>query len=132
MNDYHLMTANEAGEKTPFQKVVDDLTDGCGCACHTGTGYRTLCEHCRPDTEITSYEPEHPDPGIAQHGNLPPPSKPCTEGDLPPGEHCFCVHVYARRDGKSYYSCCECDELKLGQGERVPGHGPHRTELVRE
>lgn len=34
--------------KTPFQKVTDDLTGGCGCACHTGTGYRTSCEHCSP------------------------------------------------------------------------------------
>lgn len=34
--------------KTPFQRVVDDLTDGCGCACHTGTGYRSSCDHCWP------------------------------------------------------------------------------------
>lgn len=34
--------------KTPFQKVTDDLTGGCGCVCHTGTGYRTSCEHCYP------------------------------------------------------------------------------------
>lgn len=32
--------------KTPFQRVVDELTDGCGCACHTGTGYRSSCAHC--------------------------------------------------------------------------------------
>jgi hypothetical protein len=32
--------------ETPFQRVVDDLTDGCGCACHTGLGYRSSCEHC--------------------------------------------------------------------------------------
>lgn len=34
--------------ETPFQRVVDDLSGGCGCACHTGTGYRTSCEHCQP------------------------------------------------------------------------------------
>lgn len=33
---------------SPFRDVVDDLTGGCGCACHTGTGYRTSCDHCRP------------------------------------------------------------------------------------
>jgi len=32
--------------KTPFQRVTDDLTGGCGCACHTGIGYRTACDHC--------------------------------------------------------------------------------------
>lgn len=37
--------------KSPFQKVVDDLTNGCGCACHTGTGYRSSCEHCFPASE---------------------------------------------------------------------------------
>lgn len=36
--------------KSPFQRVVDDLSGGCGCACHTGTGYRTSCEHCQPDS----------------------------------------------------------------------------------
>jgi hypothetical protein len=36
--------------KTPFQRVVDELSGGCGCACHTGTGYRTSCEHCQPDS----------------------------------------------------------------------------------
>jgi cephalosporin hydroxylase len=34
--------------KTPFQQVTDDLTDGCGCACHTGVGYNSACGHCRP------------------------------------------------------------------------------------
>lgn len=38
------MTSKQS--KSPFQRVVDELTDGCGCACHTGTGYRTSCEHC--------------------------------------------------------------------------------------
>lgn len=32
--------------KTPFQRVTDALTGGCGCACHTGTGYHTSCDHC--------------------------------------------------------------------------------------
>lgn len=32
----------------PFRAVVDDLTGGCGCACHTGIGYNTACAHCRP------------------------------------------------------------------------------------
>jgi hypothetical protein len=29
-----------------FRDVVDDLTGGCGCVCHTGTGYNTTCAHC--------------------------------------------------------------------------------------
>jgi hypothetical protein len=33
-------------DRTPFQRVTDDLTGGCGCACHTGIGHRTSCEHC--------------------------------------------------------------------------------------
>lgn len=33
---------------SPFRRVVDDLTDGCGCACHTGLGYNAACEHCWP------------------------------------------------------------------------------------
>lgn len=41
---------------SPFRKVVDDLTDGCGCACHTGTGYRTSCEHCAGGAPLS-----HPD-----------------------------------------------------------------------
>lgn len=36
------------GTETPFQRVVDEMTGGCGCACHTGTGYRSSCEHCWP------------------------------------------------------------------------------------
>ena len=35
-------------DKTPFQRVVDDLTEGDGCACHTGTGYNSACRHCQP------------------------------------------------------------------------------------
>jgi hypothetical protein len=31
---------------SPFRRVIDDLTDGCGCCCHTGLGYRAGCEHC--------------------------------------------------------------------------------------
>lgn len=31
-----------------FRKVVDEVTDGCGCACHTGIGYKTACSHCLP------------------------------------------------------------------------------------
>jgi hypothetical protein len=38
--------------KTPFERVVDDLSGGCGCACHTGTGYRTSCEHCHPHATV--------------------------------------------------------------------------------
>ena len=47
-----MTVAADAG-KTPFQKVVDAMSGGCGCACHTGVGYRTSCEHCAqsaPDT----------------------------------------------------------------------------------
>jgi hypothetical protein len=33
---------------SPFRQVVDDLTGGCGCGCHTGIGYNSSCEHCRP------------------------------------------------------------------------------------
>ena len=35
-------------DKSAFQKVVDDATDGCGCMCHTGLGYRSGCSHCAP------------------------------------------------------------------------------------
>lgn len=35
-----------AAYRSPFRKVVDAVTRSCGCACHTGTGYRTSCEHC--------------------------------------------------------------------------------------
>ncbi len=35
-------------DKTPFQRVVDDLTGGCGCGCHTGIGYNAACRHCQP------------------------------------------------------------------------------------
>jgi hypothetical protein len=33
--------------QTPFRQVVDDLTGGCGCACHTGLGYDSSCVHCQ-------------------------------------------------------------------------------------
>ena len=53
-----------------------------------------------------------------------PPSKPCTKG----GDHCFCVedntHMLVPR-------CCWCADPKP-QTQRVPGHGPYRTELVRD
>jgi len=39
--------AAEAGE-SPFQRVVDDLSGGCGCACHGGIGYNAACGHCVP------------------------------------------------------------------------------------
>lgn len=41
-------TKEKGTEKTPFEQVTDDLTGGCGCACHTGTGYRSACVHCTP------------------------------------------------------------------------------------
>lgn len=29
-----------------FQKVTAEVTGGCQCACHTGIGSATSCEHC--------------------------------------------------------------------------------------
>ncbi len=53
---------------------------------------------------------------------------PCTEG----GEHCFCVQRKSALTGTR--TCCWCDD---STGVRhhiipVPGHGPHRTKLLRE
>jgi hypothetical protein len=39
-----------AEPKSPFRAVTDELTGGDGCACHTGLGYNTSCQHCRPAT----------------------------------------------------------------------------------
>lgn len=33
-------------DKSPFEHAIDLATDDCGCACHTGIGYRSMCEHC--------------------------------------------------------------------------------------
>ena len=58
------------------------------------------------------------------------PSKPCTEG----GEHCFCVEIedMLNQVAVSLVICCWCEKPKACKRQRVPGHGPHRTELVRE
>lgn len=32
--------------KSELSKIILDLTDGCGCICHLGTGIKTTCEHC--------------------------------------------------------------------------------------
>ena len=57
---------------------------------------------------------------------------PCTEG----GEHCFCsslptVHALPNHDD---VVCCHCGDEKCVSLYKQPvsGHGPHRTELVRE
>jgi len=42
--------------KTDYQKITDELTDGCGCACHTGMGYKTGCSHCQMTTPKPSWE----------------------------------------------------------------------------
>lgn len=72
-----------ASTDTPFRRVVDDLTEGCGCACHTGTGYNAACRHCQPQM----YEAVPPSDGCECHGGtevascahcvvLAPPSEP--------------------------------------------------------
>lgn len=33
-------------DRTPFERVTDELTDGCGCACNTDD--RAGCPHCPP------------------------------------------------------------------------------------
>lgn len=43
-NAFYRLTHGQG--RTPFQQVTDDVTGGCGCACHTGTGYRSSCDHC--------------------------------------------------------------------------------------
>ncbi len=45
----HRPTTAGPERKSPFREVVDEMTDGCGCACHTGLGYNTACEHCQPE-----------------------------------------------------------------------------------
>lgn len=37
---------SQEADKSAYQRVIDLVTDGCGCACHTGIGYRSSCEHC--------------------------------------------------------------------------------------
>lgn len=93
-NDYHPMTANEAGEKagTPSWCATPHCAERFG---HVGDHHVLPNYHAEPNT----------------------PSKPCTEG----GDHCFCVPPN---------HCCWCDMPRGTQ--RVPGHGPYRTELVRE
>lgn len=38
--------ADGSESMSPFQKVIAELTGGCQCACHTGIGSSTSCEHC--------------------------------------------------------------------------------------
>ncbi len=63
--------------------------------------------------------------------------KPCTEG----GDHCFCARVDTAnsfygdyRENVGREKCCWCPEHRTYNlvRQRVPGHGPYRTELVRE
>jgi hypothetical protein len=49
-----------ADQRSPFEKVLDDL--GCRCACHTGIGSNTACEHCSTPTHrftVSSYVHAH-------------------------------------------------------------------------
>lgn len=64
-----------------------------------------------------------------EDGTLVPdtPSKPCTEGANDSGEHCFCVLDEERMVRR----CCWCPAHKKAW-KPVPGHGPYRTQLVRE
>jgi hypothetical protein len=55
------------GEETssPFQRVLRDLLNGCECACHTGIGANTACEHCYllvvySSTSVTALTPVFP------------------------------------------------------------------------
>jgi len=45
-------------EQSPFRQVVDDMTGGCGCACHTGLGYNAACSHCHPSEPTGPLPPE--------------------------------------------------------------------------
>ncbi len=56
---------------------------------------------------------------------------PCTQG----GEHCFCVDgKYDPHEGDNLGGlCCWCEQREFVTllKERVSGHGPHRTKLVK-
>ncbi len=55
----------------------------------------------------------------------PSPSKNCLEG----GEHCPCVDI----EEPQHIHCCWCNfSERFGAYKPVPGHGPYRTELVRD
>ena len=120
-NAYSPTTANEAGE-------------------------RVICPGCNEDVTGITPDQHTPCPGIpaltavditsrgqfsetkAEPYGVELPSKPCTED----GEHCFCVDFGA----KKAKSCCWCDGIdgvvQRNSHQRVPGHGPYRTELIRE
>lgn len=59
------------------------------------------------------------------------PSKPCTEG----GDHCFCVPAMEQHLVLNHQDmlCCWCEKFSCVSfsSQRVPGHGPYRTRLVR-
>ena len=129
-NAYSPMTANEAG-KFPEERF--------------GREYEAAVARVVPPKPANEVD-KRLDPEAAGYrwdaGESP--SKPCTvprpkeigsstlvEG----GEHCFCV-VYGGEDLVRYgvATCCWCNERPYVRPprQRVPGHGPGRTELVRQ
>jgi hypothetical protein len=43
------MPDNDQPAPSAFREMTDAFTDGCGCACHTGAGYNSSCDHCTAD-----------------------------------------------------------------------------------
>lgn len=116
---YSSMTANEAG-----------ATSG-GMFTKSGGEYLQPVDPFEPHPDaLTPSKPwtdaRFDDPDF-EHGIR----KPCNEADS--GDHCFCVRVETV-SGAGCLSCCWCQlrEEVAHARQRVPGHGPHRTELVRE
>lgn len=108
MNDYHPMTANEAGEESTKSLLERVVTSNAA----------------RQHVDVEAWADR-----VAEKAF---PSKPCTEN----GDHCFCArdeiqHAMINHEDRV---CCWCNEPKCVQFavQRVPGHGPYRTELVRE
>lgn len=81
----------ETPAETPFRKVVDDLTGGCGCACHTGTGYRSSCVHCYsggPGRSVVTTPGWHPAENCVDDECPLHPTEPAPGPETPPDHDC--------------------------------------------
>ena len=131
--DYSPMTANEAGRRAddllniPAQDGGHIHTALSTCACGEGgmldaDGEMRAIEATPLPSKSCTAGPSSVHDGPCPYHGLPN----CTEG----GDHCFCT-----TEGAVFvdaYRCCYCPVEKVAKRQRVPGHGPYRTELVRD
>ncbi len=138
--DYSPMTANEAGRRAddllniPAQDGGHIHTALSTCACGEGgmldaDGEMRAIEATPLPSKSCTAGPSSVHDGPCPYHGLPN----CTEG----GDHCFCDQsaggvFQGAKLGERPFMCCWCGVEKIGIMQRVPGHGPYRTELVRD